>query len=544
MIRSEFILTKENKKCPNCGHEFKQGEEYCPNCDLFVPISEQSELENTLDLSATKQFKTFKEKDIEKKEIETHREPTFKHRGETAESSKEQSEEEQNNFSPVDDKNIDVIDKVSDTIQEDLVEEQEKIDLPTEDIEIIKEETSNLDITKDLKDELNDTTSEESISSQMIEANSTEEDSDNQKKDNPDKKKKSKAIIGMSAAVLLIAGGLTFYSVQQKKADEKATTELVSTAELNLNSLYSNSEHVFLKKDISSSDIDKAKNSLDKLKGKDNYNELKQNFDKVEEKFNKQKAINDLFKSPVIEADKLNNKVYVKNADHIAINKIATEKDGFDILYNKAFAEAEEQKSLLTKANDALETIFKDDKVVKSATREQYEAAEKAIKAIKDPDAKKALQENLQKVDKALVENDKKQAEMAAAEEQARLAQQQQNNNNQPTQNNNNTDNYKNTDPKYKWGNRKDDYIDYNNAAWAWNPGVQEKVISEVISRGYVVDGGYSLVPKYVENGEGFYDLYATTNSKIFPNSKPEEFPLYVVTINAKTGWFKGNGPN
>ena len=86
--------------------------------------------------------------------------------------------------------------------------------------------------------------------------------------------------------------------------------------------------------------------------------------------------------------------------------------------------------------------------------------------------------------------------------------------------------------------------IDYNDAAWGWAPGVQEKVIAEVISRGYVVEGGYTLVPKYIENGEGFYDLYATTNSKIFPKSKPEEFPLYVVTINAKTGWFKGNGPN
>ncbi len=84
----------------------------------------------------------------------------------------------------------------------------------------------------------------------------------------------------------------------------------------------------------------------------------------------------------------------------------------------------------------------------------------------------------------------------------------------------------------------------YSDPAWAWNPGIKEDVISEVISRGYVVDGGYSLVPKYIENGEGFYDLYATTNSKLFPNSKASEFPLYVVTINAKTGWFKGNGPN
>ncbi|MEG0254576.1 MAG: cell division site-positioning protein MapZ family protein [Vagococcus sp.] len=539
-------MTKENKKCPNCGHEFKQGEEYCPNCDLFIPINEQSELENTLDLNATKQFKTFKEKDIEKNVDDTHKEPTFKHRGETAESTKEKEQEEIPSVTQETNKNTGdtfVAEKEEPSVECDQIEETiYEDDLANTTI------VSGQNIAKDLEEEFKEITSEETLPSKESQVLSDESIAKEESDSTPDKKKKGKAIIGMSAAVLLIAGGLTFYSAQQKKADEKATTELVSSAELNLNSLYSNSDHVFLKKDISAADIEKANSSLDKLKGKDNYNELKQDFDKVEEKFNKQKAMNELFKSPIIEGDKLNSKVFVKNADHIAINKIATEKDGFDILYNKGFAEAEEQKELLSKANDALESIYKDDKVIKNATREQYESAEKAIKGIKDADAKKDLQEKLEKVDKYLVENDKKQAELAAAEEQARLAQQQeqqQNNSIQPAQNNNNSNsNYKDTDSKYKWGNRKDENIDYNDAAWGWGPGVQEKVISEVISRGYVTEGGYNLVPKYVENGEGFYDLYATTNSKIFPNSKPEEFPLYVVTINAKTGWFKGNGPN
>ena len=537
-------MTKENKKCPNCGHEFKKGEEYCPNCDLFVPVNEQNISENTFDPHATKKFKAFNEKDIEKKVEDDFEEPTFKHRNKPVEETVTQnSTSEKVNESS---KESEILKETAETTNNEEVKSTSEISESVEEKEeIIPTEVPQDNLDKEIAEEL-DNKNEELEAKTLPEPVAPEieasTESNRSTENGNNKKKKARAIIGMSAAVVLIGGGIVFYSAQQKKAEEKATTELVSTAELDLNSLYSTSEHVFLKEDISSKDIDKAKKSLDKLKGKDDYNEMKKEFDRVEEKYNKQTAINDLFKSPIIEGDKLDTKTFVKNEDHISINKIATEKDGFDILYNKAFAEAESQKKLLTEANEALETVIKGDDVVKSATRDQVSSAEKTIKAVKDPEAKKKLQEKLDKVKSYLDKAEKEQAQ-AAEEEQARLAQQQQQQNNQTTQNNNNG-NYKNTDSSQKWGNRKDDYIDYGDAAWGWNPGVQEKVISEVINRGYVVDGGYSLVPKYVENGEGYYDLYATTNSKIFPKSKPEEFPLYVVTINAKTGWFKGNGPN
>lgn len=67
MIRSVLILTKETNKCPNCGHQFKDGEEYCPNCDLFIPVNDQTDQEETFDPNQTKQFKTFKE--IEKNQL-------------------------------------------------------------------------------------------------------------------------------------------------------------------------------------------------------------------------------------------------------------------------------------------------------------------------------------------------------------------------------------------------------------------------------------------------------------------------------------------
>ncbi|MEG2938310.1 MAG: cell division site-positioning protein MapZ family protein, partial [Vagococcus sp.] len=255
----------------------------------------------------------------------------------------------------------------------------------------------------------------------------------------------------------------------------------------------------------------------------------------------------DLFKSPIMVGKELKEDVLVKNSSPITLTRVSEEKDGFDILFNKAFDEAEKQKNQLVAINEKLDQLIKDDSVVKTATRKQYEETEDMIKALKDEDAKKDYLAKLKKVDTYLVDSEKKKQEaeeLARQAEEQRLAEL-----NQQNQTNTTTQTIAPTTPtgpggNYKWGNRQDAYIDYNDAAWGWAPGVQEKVIAEVISRGYVVEGGYTLVPKYIENGEGFYDLYATTNSKIFPKSKPEEFPLYVVTINAKTGWFKGNGPN
>lgn len=539
-------MTNEIKKCPNCGHQFKTGEEYCPNCDLFIPMNEQNENDATFDPEKTQTFKAFKQ--TENTPEENFSEPTFKHRGKTAEDDPTDiTEETEAVKKPLEETKEAVTEQTQPFSTEESVE-KETIDLP-----VNEEEPTNTHFEEQLEEkETLEEIQEQPLINEVDLVNVSEDkqvEVRHDKEQPASNKKKTKTIIGMSAAVVLIVGGLTFYSTQQKKNEEKATTELVSTTELNLSSLYNSSEHIFLKKNVTQDDIKKAKESLEKLKGNKDYADFKKEFDTVEEKFNKQNALNTVFKKPIINSDQLDTKVYVKNADKLSMNKIATEKDGFDILYNKAFAEAEEQKSLLTKANDSLSVVYKEDQVVKDASIEQYEDAEKAIKSVKDPEAKKDFSENLDKVKSFLDEKEKqKQAEAEAfAAEQAKIVQQEQQIETKPNNNSNNYNNngtFKETDPNSKWGNRKDGSINNDDSAWAWNPGIQDKVVSEVISRGYVAEGGYYLEPVYIENGEGFYNLYATTNSKIFPKSKAEEFPLYVVTINAKTGWFKGNGPN
>ncbi|MEG0285235.1 MAG: cell division site-positioning protein MapZ family protein [Vagococcus sp.] len=547
-------MTNKVNKCPNCGHQFKDGEEFCPNCDLFIPVSEQEE--NNFDPNQTKQFKTFKEIE-EKEKANNQTESRFKHRtkkvddetDELTEKNETVTEEKVGN-SEVDSLPQLPIEKVIEKTEAsvDMSEEDNNENLTFEETAFVEE----ISTTEDNSDTTYETVLEETIdkvvlspiveNEETIPSQSTQENKSNKKK---------KAIIGLAAATVLAIGGGTFYSNQQKEAAKKAETELVKTTESNLASLFTSEDQVFLKEGITSEDIEKAKNEVTKLKTSSNYDQLEKIVNEAEIKFGKQESVNTLFKSPIMTGKSLASDVFVKDDSALGLTPIEEEKDGFDILFNKALAEAKAQKEILQQVSEKMALVFKDNEVVKNASRDDYKAAEKLVNELKDQEAKEEYNKQLKEVDTFLVKADEKKKEqeaLAAQAEQERLAKLAPETTPEPIINNNNNtaNNGQLTGPggNYRWGNREDAVIDYNDAAWAWAPGVQEKVISEVISRGYVVEGGYTLVPKYVENGEGFYDLYATTNSKIFPKSKPEEFPLYVVTINAKTGWFKGNGPN
>ncbi|MDR2832377.1 MAG: hypothetical protein LBV67_01520 [Streptococcaceae bacterium] len=64
---------------------------------------------------------------------------------------------------------------------------------------------------------------------------------------------------------------------------------------------------------------------------------------------------------------------------------------------------------------------------------------------------------------------------------------------------------------------------------WSWTPGVQQTVIRKLIGRGNIGWSGWFLNPANIINGNPYYNL-------ISPDGN------YVVTINARTGWFKGGG--
>ncbi|MER0122914.1 cell division site-positioning protein MapZ family protein [Streptococcus sp. ZJ93] len=70
---------------------------------------------------------------------------------------------------------------------------------------------------------------------------------------------------------------------------------------------------------------------------------------------------------------------------------------------------------------------------------------------------------------------------------------------------------------------------DVNNPAWAFNPGVLEQIITVSQERGYISGYQYILEPVNIINGNGYYNLFRPDGT-------------YLFSINAKTGYFVGNG--
>jgi len=70
---------------------------------------------------------------------------------------------------------------------------------------------------------------------------------------------------------------------------------------------------------------------------------------------------------------------------------------------------------------------------------------------------------------------------------------------------------------------------DVNNPAWVFSDGILEKVLNIARKRGHITGNQYILERVNIINGNGYYNLF-----------KPDG--TYLFSINAKTGYFVGNG--
>ena len=70
---------------------------------------------------------------------------------------------------------------------------------------------------------------------------------------------------------------------------------------------------------------------------------------------------------------------------------------------------------------------------------------------------------------------------------------------------------------------------DVNNPAWVFGDGILEKVLNIARQRGYITGNQYILERVNIIKGNGYYNLF-----------KPDG--TYLFSINAKTGYFVGNG--
>ena len=397
----------------------------------------------------------------------------------------------------------------------------------------------------------------------------TPQESNPEKKDlDKTQKKKSKKVpyLALAAVLLLGGGGCWAYYDHHQKVEAEVAAEAKRQQQMEelhekLAAFYTDDHHQFIRADMIHQDLSKLKNDLSSLKNEKGYSELETTYQDIQSKIRDIQKVNEWFIAPAIVDDHLADDIKLK-ADK-EIQAIETDNTDFGKLIQQAQTEAKNQYAELQTAKEKTAIVFKDGKVVDSATRDQYKTAKEAVEKVKNTDLSAQLNEQLQQVDKMLTdkekkeEEEKKKAEEAkkAAEEQAKQAAQaaaaaqaaQQAAVAQAAQQEaaSSTPSSSNSANQPIKSARASDIADASNPAWTWAPGVQSKVIATCIQRGYIVEGGYRLEKARIENGEGYYNLYATsTKSALMKGIGESALPFYIVTINCKTGWFGGNGSN
>ena len=345
----------------------------------------------------------------------------------------------------------------------------------------------------------------------------------------PKKSRKKRYITLAALAVLGIGGGYYYHHEKEVEAQRIATVKKENKAldsiAADIASYYTNKDQNFLVADKVNQDPSSISEELAQYKDNKRYDELKREYDSLTDKQKAEQAVNQLFANPVINGEKLAEKPLLKVAEPVNTT-VNTDDQAFNNLLNQAIELAKDQYSKVEAAKKAADSLLKDGKVIDSVSRDQYNAANNAVKAVANQALVQSQKDELTKVDQMVKDKEKKAADEKAAAEKAAKEKAAQ-------------------EAQKKADTDTSQAGDTSSDAYAWAPGVKEKVIQTCISRGYIVEGGYSLEPVKIENGEGYYNLYATSNraslTKGYSNS---DLPMYLVTINCKTGWFKGNGPN
>ncbi|MGL9921772.1 cell division site-positioning protein MapZ family protein [Enterococcus sp. DIV1758] len=383
----------------------------------------------------------------------------------------------------------------------------------------------------------------------------------------PAPKKPSKKVAFVALAVVLLAGGSAWaYHDQTQKAaaqEAAALSKKTDTLKDELAAFYTTKEQVFIKPDMVTVSPEKLSKQVAEIKDSEEYSQLNKQIQTLKEKQQTIQQINQLFEAPIVNGNEL--KPAILAADQPISVKKLTGNDPFDQLMNQAIDQANQQYNQLQKAKKAVEVIYKDGKTTNQLNRDTYQAAKAEVDKVTSDKLKKELVTQVTTADQALTkveEEQKRIAEEQAAAEQAKQAEEQakqaeeqakqaaaakkenaKKEETAKTEANGYT--APNSDGVYTsplYAPDATDIADSSNPAWTWAPGVKEKVLDTVIARGYVVPGGYSLEPAKIVNGEGYYNLYATNNqSKLLEGTTEKNVHMYLVTINAKTGWFKGN---
>ncbi|OJG46655.1 hypothetical protein RV04_GL001083 [Enterococcus hermanniensis] len=354
--------------------------------------------------------------------------------------------------------------------------------------------------------------------------------SNNQMPEEKPKKNRKRLFVTLAAVVVLGIGGGYYYHHEkeveaQRVATVKKDNESLDAIEESINDYYTTDDKTYIAADKLDLNTAKIDEELAGYKTNKRYDGLKKEYAELVAKQKAEQAVNQLFTSAAIDGDKMVEKPLLKTAESVDLTVATGDKD-FDALMDQAINNAKDQYTKVEAAKTAIASLLKDGKMIDSVTRDQYNAANNAVKAVVNQELVKSQKDELAKVDQTLKDKEKKSAEEKAAAEKAAKEKAEQEKAAQSAADTSTAG-------------------DTNSSAYTWAAGVKEQVIQTCISRGYIVEGGYSLVPVKIENGEGYYNLYATSNrAALTKGYSDSDLPMYLVTINCKTGWFKGNGPN
>ena len=363
----------------------------------------------------------------------------------------------------------------------------------------------------------------------------------------------------LAAAIILGGSGYGYYvhdqNVKAQAQQEQQKIEKQETAiQTQLADFYTDNTHQFIKSDKTANQLADLTTQVNNLKEaaksagtKDNTEELTNEIKSIQEKMDIITQVNNLFETPVVKGSEIKTATAIKGST-IDIEPLTTD-DEFSKTINNVISDAKSQLNDLNTAKKAVAVVYTDEKVKDNATRQQYQTAQKAVAKLVEGNQKKTLKANLEKVDDVLskkeaAETKKQQEAQAAAAKKAandNAQSESEQSNNLPAEASPNMQPNNNNAPIMAINPSA--VADTNNTAWVWNAGIQEKVIQTCIDRGYIVAGGYYLEPVTIENGEGYYNLFATnTRSSLLKGISEKALPYYIVTINCKTGYFRGNG--
>lgn len=378
------------------------------------------------------------------------------------------------------------------------------------------------------------------------------------------------------AAVLAvgITGGAYYNHVQavaqaEREQEAKEKAQLASIAS-EVTELFTDDQQQFLKDTTTATQISNLDDRLSLLKKVAGYKNIKKVLADAQEKLTQVEALNEKFTSPILVNGEIQTDAHVKNVDTATFSKL-TGNSTFEETYNKAVTVAEKEianaKSVMANVTHLTDQLS-NGTVAATVNQTSYDDVKKQLTTLYDEDLKAKLQTQITPVQTALTKRaaaekaarEKVAAEQAAqeqaakqkaAEEQAAqtqatlLAKIAANTTYSESTQILTTNTATNKENRPIIDSRKSDLANSSNSAWNWGAGMYDFVINRAIAKGYIVQNGFYLERVRIENGEGYYNLYAMNNeSSLMKTISAKALPMYIATINAKTGYFKGNGSN